>query len=264
MSKARRKRRKKSPDSRRRGVYVLPNLLTTASLFAGFYAIIAATKGQWQEAGAAVFVSLILDGLDGKIARLTPATSHFGMEYDSLADLVAFGVAPAVLVHQWALSAYDRLGSIAGFIYVVCGALRLARFNTRAGRDDPRFFVGLPIPAAAATVAAVVLVVEHLGLEVAAISELMLILLYILSFLMVSTLPYRSLKALDLRRLRSFNYLVAGVLIFSVIAYKPVHMAAIILAAYLGSGPVLAILKAKGLKPFAPEKRPEPEATGQS
>ncbi|MBW1712125.1 MAG: CDP-diacylglycerol--serine O-phosphatidyltransferase [Deltaproteobacteria bacterium] len=243
MSKRRKKTKPADRHSTRKGIYLLPNLFTTGSLFAAVYGLIATSQGRWQEAGLAVFASLILDGLDGKVARLTRATSRFGVEYDSLADLVAFGVVPAFLVHQWTLHSFGRLGWVAVALYVVCGALRLARFNIQVGSKDPRYFVGLPIPAAASILAVVVIGVEHFQIPTGQADIFLLVLIYLLSFLMVSTLPYRSLKEVALSRRRSFNLLVAGVLVFSLLAYRPVLMGIFFLMVYLASGPAMALFR---------------------
>ena len=143
------RRKIRSNKSRKRGIYVLPNLFTSASLFCGFYAIIAAIQGRYETASVAILISFLLDGLDGRIARFTNTTSKFGTEFDPLADLVAFGVAPAVLAFKWALAPLGRLGWLACFMYVICGALRLARFNVQKDNLETNFFKGLPIPGAA-------------------------------------------------------------------------------------------------------------------
>ena len=241
MSRKRRQRAK--TDRTRKGVYLLPNLFTTGSLFAGFYCLVAVGQGRWYDAGLAIFFSAVLDGLDGKVARLTKSTSRFGVEYDSLADLVAFGAAPAFLVHQWALADFGRLGWVAACLYVVCGALRLARFNVQVGHKDPRFFVGLPIPAAGTILAVIVVGAEHFQIPVSRAEGPVLVLIYLLAFLMVSNLPYRSLKDVTLNRRKSFNLLVAGVLVFSLVTYRPVLMGLILLTIYLGSGPVVALVR---------------------
>ena len=157
------RRRRKKKEGGFRGVYLLPNLITTGSLFAGFYAIVAAMDGRFYAAAWAILVALILDGLDGRIARLTQSTSGFGVQYDSLADLVSFGVAPGILAYLWALKDFKQFGWAAAFLFVVCGALRLARFNVQQGSFDPRYFNGLPIPAAAMMVAATVAFYYELG-----------------------------------------------------------------------------------------------------
>jgi len=136
-----------------KGIYILPNLLTSISLFSGFYAIVASVNMQFTHAAYAVFVSAIFDMLDGRVARLTGSSSRFGMEYDSLSDVIAFGVAPGLLVYMWALKGYGRFGWLAAFLFVACGALRLARFNVQADNAQKKNFLGLPIPAAAATIA---------------------------------------------------------------------------------------------------------------
>lgn len=258
----RNKNRKRRP---RRGIYLLPNLFTSASLFCGFLSITMAVEGRFQTAAVLIFASLILDGLDGTVARMTNSTSRFGVEYDSLADVVAFGVAPGFLAYSFALNQFGRLGLVAAFLYACCGALRLARFNVQVGHTDPRFFVGLPIPAAASTAAAVVLGISYFNLESKQVATGLLVLMYVLSFLQVSNLPYRSAKKLELRRYPSFNLLVAGVLLFSLFAYRPVLMALIFWLIYLASGPVLALirLRLKSTGKEAIEEHPEPEGAGR-
>ncbi len=152
-----------NPELRRRGIYVLPNLLTTAALFAGFYAIVQAMNLRFEHAAVAIFVAMVLDGLDGRVARLTRTQSAFGAEYDSLADMVSFGVAPALVAYEWALKGLDRWGWIAAFVYCAGAALRLARFNTTLEVIDKRYFQGMPSPAAAALVAGMVWVLIDNG-----------------------------------------------------------------------------------------------------
>ena len=148
---------------RHRGVYLLPNLFTTANLFAGFFSIISAVNGKFEIAAITVFVAMVLDSLDGRVARLTNTQSAFGAEYDSLSDMVAFGVAPALLAYEWALSGLGNVGLTVAFIYVACAALRLARFNTQIGKVDKRYFIGLASPAAAGVVAGTVWAVWAFG-----------------------------------------------------------------------------------------------------
>ncbi|MFH1243825.1 MAG: CDP-diacylglycerol--serine O-phosphatidyltransferase [Pseudomonadota bacterium] len=242
-------RRKKRPRKRRRrGVYVLPTLFTSASLFCGFYAIIAAIRGEFEMSATAILVSAVFDSLDGRIARLTRTTSHFGAEYDSLSDLVAFGVAPGVLAFQWALGHFDRLGWLACFMYVICGALRLARFNVQKATLEPNYFKGLPIPGAAAFIAALVLFMTALGAEPESRHTLIIVLIYILSFLMVSSLNYLSFKEFKLSRRKPFNVLVALILILIVIAYRPRIMLFFILLTYIASGPVITIYRLRKKK----------------
>ena len=150
------------PKLRRRGIYLLPNLFTTAALFAGFYAIVQAMNGRFEHSAVSIFIAMVLDGLDGRVARLTHTQSEFGAEYDSLSDMVSFGAAPALVMYEWALKGMGKLGWIAAFIYCVCAALRLARFNTNIEKVDKRFFQGLPSPAAAALVAGLIWIMHRL------------------------------------------------------------------------------------------------------
>ena len=244
-------RKTKKRRERRRGVYLLPNLVTTASLFCGFYAIIAAIQGNFYQGAISILVAAVLDGLDGRIARMTHTTSAFGVQYDSLSDLIAFGVAPGILVFLWALRPFNRLGWLAAFLYVVCGALRLARFNVQVGQVDPNFFVGLPIPTAATIVSATILFVYQMGGTGSTGYLLILIMIYILSFLMVSNLSYPSFKGLKLAERRSFNVLVAGVLLFVLIAMEPFVMLTVFILGYVLSGPVVSL--------YLWKKKPAPE-----
>ncbi len=231
------RRRRKKRGRRFRGVFILPNLITTGSLFAGFYAIVAALDGRFYAAAWAIFVSLVLDGLDGRIARITKSTSGFGVQYDSLADLVAFGVAPSLLVYLWALREFQQFGYIAAFLYVVCGALRLARFNVQSGSMDPRYFNGLPIPAAAMLIATSVAFYYEIGEWAPEKHKIILGMIYLLSFLMVSNVKYVSFKKVELFRRHPFHTLVAAVLLFVVIATAPVIMGFICMVVYVVSGP---------------------------
>lgn len=239
-----RPRRRKRPKRRRkRGIYVLPSLFTSASLFCGFYAIIAAVHGKFEMAATAILISCVFDSLDGRIARFTHATSHFGAEYDSLSDLVAFGVAPGILAFQWALEPFGRLGWLACFMYVICGALRLARFNVQKNSLEPSYFKGLPIPAAASLIASLVLFTSALGGFPGSRHTVIIILIYVLSFLMVSSISYLSFKEFELRRKKPFNVLVALILVLIVIAYRPRIMLFLILVAYILSGPVISVYR---------------------
>jgi len=239
--KSKRHKRFKTPG--KKGIYVLPNLFTSASLFGGFYAIIAAIQFKYETAAIAILVSCLFDALDGKIARFTNTTSHFGTEYDSLSDLVAFGVAPALLAYQWALKPFGRLGWLACFMYVICGALRLARFNVQKESLDNNFFKGLPIPAAAGFISSIVLFTAALGGLPGTKHVLIIILIYALSFLMVSSIDYLSFKELELKKQKPFNVLVAVILILIVIAYKPKILLFVILLFYVLSGPVITIYR---------------------
>ncbi len=232
------RRNRKKKERRRRGVYLLPNLITTASLFAGFYAMVAAINGRFLAAAWAIFIALVLDGLDGRIARLTHSTSGFGMQYDSLADLAAFGVAPGLLVYLWALKPFGQFGWVAAFLYVVCGALRLARFNVQQGSMDPRYFNGLPIPAAAMLIATSIAFYYEIGEWAPERHIYVLGMIYLLSFLMVSNIKYISFKKLELFRRHPFQTLVGLVLLFVVVATKPEIMGFLLMVIYVASGPL--------------------------
>ncbi|MBN7770479.1 CDP-diacylglycerol--serine O-phosphatidyltransferase [Marinobacter daepoensis] len=229
---------------RRKGIYLLPNALTTASLFSGFYAIVSAAGGVFDNAAIAIFVSMILDGLDGRVARMTHTQSKFGEEYDSLADMVAFGVAPGLVAFFWSLNGLDKVGWVVTFIYVAGAALRLARFNTQIGSVDKKYFVGLPSPSAAACVAGLVWCFH--GYE----SSSWLTLLTILvvggtGVLMVSNILYRSFKDLDLRGRVPFAAILLVVLVFVVIALDPATVLFTGFLVYALSGPVRALFRRK-------------------
>jgi CDP-diacylglycerol--serine O-phosphatidyltransferase len=226
-------------ESMRKGIYILPNLFTTGSLFAGFYSIVATMNGDFRTAAIWVLVASIFDGLDGKVARLTGTSSKFGVEYDSLADLVAFGVTPGLLMYRWALQPFGRIGWLAAFLFVVCGALRLARFNVQVNTVESKRFVGLPIPAAASMVSATVLFFHHFGLSPSAYRQsAVLLLIFLLAFLMVSNVKYYSFKDPELIKRQPFGFLVVAVLLFIVIALEPVLMLFLLFVCYVLSGPI--------------------------
>jgi CDP-diacylglycerol--serine O-phosphatidyltransferase len=235
------KRQKKTNEGVRRGVYILPNLLTSGCLVGGFYAIVAAFNGDYIIAAIAIMVAFFFDGVDGRVARLTRSTSRFGVEYDSLADLVAFGVAPGVLAFSWALQPFGRLGWLAAFLYVACGALRLARFNVQFGTVESRFFRGLPIPMAASLIASSVFLLHHLGEEGETKHLSLLILIYVLAFLMVSNIRYPSFKNLELLKRKPFSTLVAMILIIVVVVARPEIMLFIFSSLYLLIGPATIV-----------------------
>ncbi|MBU1275108.1 MAG: CDP-diacylglycerol--serine O-phosphatidyltransferase [Proteobacteria bacterium] len=243
--RSRKARRRENREQRRRGIYVLPNLFTTASLFAGFFGAIEAIHGNYMLACLAILASLVFDGLDGKVARATNTVTRFGVEFDSLSDLVAFGVAPAILVYMWGLQPLGRLGFLAAFLFVACGALRLARFNVQVEEVGTSHFVGLPIPAAASLVSTMILMWLELIGPVTPEPWLLVIVLFILSFLMVSNIPYLSFKELGLSKLKSFNWLVAGLLLFILVAIQPQFMGFVLLASYVVGGPFGARVMAK-------------------
>ena len=188
---------------RRRGIYLLPNLFTTASLFAGFYAIVQAMNFRFGQAAVAIFVAMVLDGLDGRVARLTRTQSAFGAEYDSLSDMVSFGAAPALIVYEWALKGMGNLGWIAAFVYVAGAALRLARFNVMLDVADKRWFTGIPSPAAAALVAGLVWIVDDNNIDPIGLKWWVWSVTLFAGLTMVSNVPYYSFKTINLKRTRA-------------------------------------------------------------
>lgn len=236
------RRDKDHRKTNKKRIYVLPNLFTSASLFGGFYAIIATINGRFETAAIAILISCVFDALDGKIARFTHTTSQFGAEYDSLSDLVAFGVAPGLLAFQWALEPFGRLGWLASFMYVICAALRLARFNVQQESSDANYFKGLPVPGAASFIASLILFISAMDGLNGSKHILVIILMYLLSFLMVSSLDYLSFKSFNLRK-QNLNVLVGFILILMVIAYKPKFMLFFVLVSYIFSGPVITIYR---------------------
>lgn len=229
-------------ESIKRGIYILPNLLTTGSLFAGFYSMVASLNGNFDTAALWIFLSAVFDGLDGKVARMTGTTSKFGVEYDSLADLVAFGVTPGLMVYAWALRPFGRLGWLAAFLFVACGALRLARFNVQVNTVESKRFVGLPIPAAASMVASTVLLFHHFGWPSSFKRLAIITLIYLLAFLMVSSFRYYSFKDPELIKRQPFGFLVLAIVLLIVVAAAPVVMMFAIMLAYVLSGPVGFVL----------------------
>lgn len=228
-----------------RGIYLLPNLMTTAALFAGFYAVIAGIQGQFEQGAIAIFIAMVLDGLDGRIARMTNSCSAFGAEYDSLADMISFGLAPAILVFQWALMDFGKLGWLIAFIYTVAAALRLARFNTQVGIADKRYFQGLPSPAAAALLAGLVWVVESNQLELTITPVVALILTLFAGVMMVSNTRFSSFKELNLKDKVPFVTLLVVVLVFVVITIKPAMILFLLFLGYAISGPVMTLVLLK-------------------
>lgn len=205
----------------RKGIYILPNLFTTASLFAGFYAIVAAMSGNFEIAPIAIFIAMVLDGLDGRVARWTHTESDFGAQYDSLVDMVSFGIAPALIMYQWALSGLGKLGWLIAFIYVVGAGLRLARFNTQLGTDDKHSFIGLPSPSAAAVVMGLVWVLQSYGVPSKEISFVALFFTLSAGLLMVSNVPYRSFKDINIKGRVSFMAVLAVPLVLVLILLDP-------------------------------------------
>ena len=222
----------------RKGIYILPNLVTAGSLFAGFYSMVATLNGDYATAALWIFISAICDGLDGKVARLTNTTSQFGVEFDSLADLVAFGVTPGLMMYSWALRPFGRIGWLAAFLFVVGSALRLARFNVQVTTVESKRFVGLTTPAAACAVASTVLLFNYFGWPSSYKHVAILGLIYLLAFLMVSNVKYYSFKDPELIKRQPFGFLVLAVILLIIIAAEPAIMIFIIMMIYIFSGPV--------------------------
>jgi CDP-diacylglycerol--serine O-phosphatidyltransferase len=237
---------KQSLPVRRRGIYLLPNLLTTAGLFAGFYSIIAAIDGNFVHSAVAIFVAMLLDGADGRIARMTSTSSEFGKEFDSLADMVSFGVTPAIVTYQWGVerladygAVWGRLGWLAAFLYVAAAAFRLARFNSNVAWTDRRFFQGLPSPAAAATVAAMVLATTSYNIDGLVALVAGIAITAAVAVLMVSRFSYPSFKDIQAGQRVRFTRLLLIPLVMIVIAIEPPTVALLLFLAYALSAPVV-------------------------
>ncbi len=226
---------------RTRGIYLLPNLFTTAALFAGFYAVLAAMNDQFEKAAIAIFVAMILDGLDGRVARMTNTQTAFGAEYDSLSDMVAFGLAPSLVMYEWSLANLGKLGWLAAFIYTAGAALRLARFNSQLDTADKRFFTGLPSPSAAAIIAGSVWAAYDNALPGVDVAWFAVVLTAGAGLLMVSNIRYHSFKQVDFRGKVPFFGIVAVMLAFAVILSEPPLLLFAIFFAYTLSGPLFAI-----------------------
>lgn len=236
---------------RRRGIYLLPNLFTIAGLFAGFYAIVTAMEGYFNYAAIAIFVAMIMDFFDGRVARLTNTQSAFGAELDSLSDMVSFGVAPALVIYSWSLEGLGKLGWLAAFIFTAAGALRLARFNTQVLVADKRYFQGLPIPAAAGVLASMVWLCVDSEILGDGVSMITAILAIIIAILMVSNVRYYSFKEIDLKGRVPFVAILLVVLAFVGISLDPPKILFLIFFCYALSGPVLtlyALYKARSFR----------------
>ena len=226
---------------RQRGIYLLPNLLTTAAIFSGFYGIVSAIHGEFAVAAAAIFVAQILDGMDGRVARMTNTQSEFGAQYDSMADVISFALAPAVIMYLWAFSELGQLGLFAAFVHVAGGALRLARFNTQLEVADKRYFQGLPSPAAAAILAGYIWISEaySFGFDEGAFALLLSIMT---GLLMVSNFPYYSFKDIDIKSRVSFVVTIGVMLVIGIIFAEPAIMLFLMAMSYAVSGPIVALL----------------------
>jgi len=229
-----------NPELRRRGIYILPNLFTTGALFAGFYAIVQAMNGRFEQSAIAIFIAMVLDGLDGRVARMTRTQSAFGAEYDSLSDMVSFGAAPSLVIYEWALKDMGRLGWIAAFIYCAGAALRLARFNTMLEVQDKRYFQGLPSPAAAALVAGLVWVMIDNNYTGAEVRWYACVLTIFAGVTMVSNIQYHAFKDINLRRSVPFIAVLAMVMFYLVVSSYPQGVLFVLFLCYAISGYVMA------------------------
>lgn len=240
------------PKMPRRGIYLLPNLFTTGAMFAGFYAIVAGIQGQFVAASVAVFIAALLDSMDGRIARLTNTQTDFGVQYDSLSDMVSFSLAPALVMYVWSLSelralgpGWGKLGWAAAFLYAACGALRLARFNTQAGVADKRYFQGLSSPAAAGLLMAFIWSAEEVGASGMQLMFVTPLLVVVAGLLMVSRVRYYSFKAKPKNGRVPFVAIPAAVIVLVLLALKPPFVLLAGFAVYVLSGPVLTL---RGIK----------------
>lgn len=232
-----------------KGIYLLPNLFTTLGIFCGFYGIVASISGRFSDAAIALFVAMLMDSFDGRIARMTNTTSDFGAEYDSLADIVSFGVAPALIAYNWGeLSQLGKLGWLAAFVYVVCGALRLARFNVMPETTDKKYFQGMPIPAAAGVVIGMVWFGEVMDWDRASLSVPMALITTICGLMMVSNFRYHSFKEVDWKGKVPFVSILFMVLIMIMVASNPPLVLFPVFALYLVSGPVVTLMLYRKVK----------------
>ncbi|WP_456407076.1 CDP-diacylglycerol--serine O-phosphatidyltransferase [Thiolapillus sp.] len=230
-----------SSHKRGRGIYLLPNLFTTAALFSGFYAVLAAMNAQFEKAAVAIFIAMILDGLDGRVARMTNTQTAFGAEYDSLSDMVAFGLAPALVMYEWALHSLGKPGWLAAFVYTAGAALRLARFNSKLDVADNHYFQGLPSPSAAAIVAASVWVAVDNGIEGSNVAIIAGLITGACGLLMVSNVRYNSFKHIDLKGKVPFIAVVGIALVFAIILMQPPLILFLVFALYALSGLVTSV-----------------------
>jgi CDP-diacylglycerol--serine O-phosphatidyltransferase len=231
----------------RKGIYILPNLITLLSMFAGFYSVVASLNSDYEHAAWAIMVASVFDVLDGWVARITHTATRFGIEIDSLADVISFGIAPGILVYTWTLSSFGRIGWLGSFFLVACAALRLARFNVQMGGAEKKHFTGLPTPASALVIATTVLAYEEIigileHLQLARLAEAVgkdywvLALTFLLAGLMVSNITYHSLKEANLRERRPFGILVAIAAFLAVVAYHPALVLFLVSISYVAAG----------------------------
>jgi CDP-diacylglycerol--serine O-phosphatidyltransferase len=237
-----------SPKNPNRGIYLLPNLLTTAGLFSGFFAVVSSMNGHFESAAIAIFIAMIFDGLDGHVARMTNTQSEFGAEYDSMADMVSFGIAPGLVAYNWALSDLGKFGWLAAFVFVASAALRLARFNTQVGIADKRYFQGLASPAAAAVIASIVWLGSKYQINGHDYGVIIGIITIVFGLLMVSNFRYNSFKDVDWKGKVNFIFVLLIVLVFVVVAASPAELLATIFIIYAFSGPFTTIKNVKKLR----------------
>jgi CDP-diacylglycerol--serine O-phosphatidyltransferase len=245
-------------NRKRQAMYLIPNLCTSGNLFCGVFSILSVFNGNHLAAAIAILVAMVFDMLDGKLARLTNSTGQFGVEFDSLADVVSFGVAPGLLIYSFALNGQGMFGVAVMFAYVAMGAVRLARFNATVSSSDSKFFTGLAIPAAAGVVASLVIFDLHITRMGSEVKPLLILVITLgLAFLMVSTIKYRSFKELKFRRGQHFTYLVWAILALMLIVAWPQVMIFVIFSGYALSGPLArvttALMKATGKQAAKPE-----------
>lgn len=228
----------KTNTYRKRGIYLLPNLFTIGALFSGFFAIISAFKGYGDHAAMAIFLAMILDSLDGRVARLTNTMTNFGAVFDSLSDMVAFAVAPAILAYSWNLSSLGKIGLIVSFLYMVAIALRLARFNTQAETVGKKYFQGLPCPAGAAIVSSLVWICFDYEFTNQTTIWFLAAVMFFVAILMVSNIRYHSFKEVEFKKNVRFVAILIAVLIIALISINPEKVLFVIFAGYGISGPV--------------------------
>ena len=229
-----------------RGIYLLPNLLTTAALFSGFYAIVAAMKGNFESSAIAIFVAMIADGLDGRVARLTNTQSAFGAQYDSLSDMVAFGLAPALSMYSWSLFHLGKVGWLVSFLYTAATALRLARFNTQV--IDKRYFQGLPSPSAAGIVASIIWLASTYDINGATLTLPVAVSSIFISGFMVSAIRYSSFKNIDFKGKVPFVTVVVAVFIITAVAFEPAELLFGIFSIYVLSGPIMTLISIRKMR----------------
>lgn len=226
----------------RRGIYLLPNLLTTGALFSGYYAITSAIGGRYETAVIAIFVAMILDGLDGRVARLTHTESEFGVQYDSLSDMVSFGAAPALVMYLWAFVGFGKVGLFAAFVHMAGGALRLARFNAQVGTADKRYFQGLPSPAAAAIIAGFIWICLEHSYDIDVVKYPAIVLTISTGLLMVSNFRYSSFKEIDFRGKVPFIVAISVMLAIAFVMAQPETMLFLLFLGYAISGPIVTLV----------------------